>query len=300
MTVVASFSIKGGVGKTTTAVNLAHISATKGIRTLLWDLDPQGAASFYLKARPNADFEKSLASDIKELTRYVLPSSVENLDIIPIRFSNQRLNDVLISGVYSNSRLKAMLFPILKNYELIVLDCPPGLSVLASNALNAADITLVPTIPTPLSVRTLRQLRKYLCNEQLETKLLAFFSMQDSRRSMHRSIVEYHQQLQADDILNTVIPYSAVIERMVIKRKPLTEYAASSPAANSYASLFEELSLFLKLEHTAVAQFDEAASNLDGRRSGLQPKSPKPSITNRPRNVYARRKVQPARFDSCD
>ncbi|MEM8501264.1 MAG: ParA family protein [Pseudomonadota bacterium] len=298
MTVVASFSIKGGVGKTTTAVNLAHIAASKGLRTLLWDLDPQGAASFYLKARPSADFEKSLADDIKQLARYVLPSTFANLDVIPIRFSNRRLNEVLTSGESSSRRLKAMLFPLLSNYDLVVLDCPPGVSALANNALHAADLTLVPTIPTPLSVRTLRQLRRHLKNEQLETKLLAFFCMQDVRRSMHRSIVEYHQQLNGDDMLSTVIPYSVIIERMGIKRKPLSVYAGASPAAAAYASLFEELSPLLQRAHADTVQTDGAAALKVDRLGGRQPMNQRPTISKRPKVFHARRKVRPVRFDS--
>lgn len=300
MTVVASFSIKGGVGKTTTAVNLAHIAASKGFRTLLWDLDPQGAASFYLKARPNAEFEKSLANDIKQLVRYVLPSSFENLDVIPIRFSNRRLNDVLTRGEPSSSRLKAMLFPLLDKYDLVILDCPPGVSALANNALHAADLTLVPTIPTPLSVRTLRQLRKHLLNEKLETKLLAFFCMQDLRRSTHRSIVEYHQQLNAGGILRAVIPYSAVIERMGIKRRPLSLYAGTSSAAAAYTSLFEELSPLLNCEKANSVKPDGAAPSIVDKLGDGQSKSQQPAISKKSKFFHARRKVRPVRFESLD
>ncbi|MFK8022145.1 MAG: ParA family protein [Pseudomonadales bacterium] len=241
MTVLACFSIKGGVGKTTTAVNLAHQAAASGYRTLLWDLDPQGAASYYLNARPGALFDMSLTNDVKQLAKYIVPSDFDNLEVIPNKFSNLRLEDMLARGATSNNRLKAVLFPLQKDYDLIVLDCPPGVSALSDNALTAADCTVVPTIPAPLSVRTLRQLRKHVKKEEIDTTLLPFFCMQDSRRSAHRSIVEYHQQVDGDTVLNTVIPYSAIVERMGVKRRPLATYAAVSAPATAYAELFDEI-----------------------------------------------------------
>lgn len=314
MSVLACFSIKGGVGKTTTAVNLAHAAASKGYRTLLWDLDPQGAASFYLNARPGEQFDLSMTNDVKQLSRYIVPSDFENLEVIPNKFSNRRLDEVLSRGGASRNRLKAILFPLLKDYDLIVLDCPPGVSALSDNALMAADNTIVPTIPAPLSVRTLRQLRKHVKKEDIDTQLLPFFCMQDSRRSSHRSIVEYHQQVEAGEVLNAVVPYSAIVERMGIKKRPLASYASVSAPATAYQALFDEVELRIGLkptEATSTAVDDFKADLLQANaelmaeaesQPAAEPPAAEPKVADvaylppKTRAFSTYRTVQPVRF----
>ncbi len=310
MSVLACFSIKGGVGKTTTAVSLAHIAAAKGYRTLLWDLDSQGAASFYLNARNSKQFDWSMANDVKQLGKYVVPSDYDNLDVIPNKFSNQRLDEILTDDGSVKTRLKAILFPIMKDYDLIILDCPPGISSLVDNALTAADHTVVPTIPAPLSVRTVRHLRKYLNQEHIDTKLLPFFCMQDSRRSSHKSIVEYHQKVDGDELLSSVVPYSAVVERMSVKKRPLAKYAGVSTAAAAYQALFEEVEQKIGLKQApALSVFDSFKADLlqanaelmaeETAKTGTEQKAPVAAVSYIPRNariLRARRPVRPARL----
>lgn len=311
MSVLACFSIKGGVGKTTTAVSLAHIAAAKGYRTLLWDLDSQGAASFYLNARPGKQFDRSMANDVKQLGKYIVPSDVDNLDVIPNKFSNQRLDEILTDDGSVKTRLKAILFPILKDYDLIVLDCPPGVSSLVDNALTAADHTVVPTIPAPLSVRTVRQLRKYLKRDEINTKLLPFFCMQDSRRASHKSIVEYHQKVDGDEMLSSVVPYSAIVERMSVKKRPLAKYAGVSTASAAYQSLFDEVEQRIGLKKTPeLSAFDSFKADLlqanaellaeETAEASTEPQRTVAAVSYMPpRNagaLRARRPVQPARL----
>lgn len=303
MTVLASFSIKGGVGKSTTAVNIAQLAAFAGQRTLLWDLDPQGAASYYLKTQMPADFEPSSEHNSKRLAQYVVPTLINGLDAIPTRLSNNWLSDVLGEGKPFNSRLGTMLYPLLKDYDLVVLDCPPGLSSISVNALHAADITLVPTIPAALSVRTLRQLRKHIRLEGINTRLLSFFTMMDARRSSHRSIVEYHQGVNADDILETVIPYSAIIERMSTKRRPLALFAGTTEPALAYKRLYEELAPYFGLPKPDTSGIESQASEMKASASTSRLLSAKLNSENlalpTPQKApYARRKVRPVRFNS--
>ncbi len=249
MAVLACFSIKGGVGKTTTAVTLSHIAAQLGMRTLVWDLDPQGAASFYLRATPGEKFAKSMDKNIKRLSRYIVPTAYKRLEVIPTRFSNRRLEDLLSQGSGSDKRLKKILFPLQLQYDLIVLDCPPGVSNVAANALHASDVVLVPTIPTPLSVRTLRQLRRYVRELDCKATVWPFFTMFDGRRSTHKNIRDYYLGVHTEDMLQSVVPYSAQVERMGVAKRPLTDYAWSSPPSVAYRNLFEELqSEFRRLE----------------------------------------------------
>ncbi len=311
MSVLACFSIKGGVGKTTTAVSLAHIAAAKGYRTLLWDLDSQGAASFYLNARNSKQFDWSMANDVKQLGKYVVPSDFDNLDVIPNKFSNQRLDEILADEGAIKTRLKAILFPMMKDYDLIILDCPPGISSLVDNALTAADHTVVPTIPAPLSVRTVRHLRKHLKRAEIDTNLLPFFCMQDSRRASHKSIVEYHQKVDGDELLNSVVPYSAIVERMSVKKRPLAKYAGVSSAAAAYQSLFDEVEQKIGLKQTpALSAFDSFKADLlqanaelvaeDSAKTSTKPKRPAAAVSYIPpnaRTLHARRPVQPARLD---
>lgn len=250
MAIVARYSIKGGVGKTASAVNLAHIASRLGMRTLLWDLDPQGAASFYLRARLDRKFEQALLQDVKRLSRYIVPSAYSRLDVIPARFSNHRLEAMLGEHSANNKRLAKILYPLARNYELIILDCPPGVSNIAANALCASELILVPTIPTPLSTRTLRQLDKYARQLKCKAIIRPFFCMFDARRSTHKSIRDYYLNVHEDEMLQSIIPYSAVVERMGIARRPLTDYAWSSSPAVAYRNLFEEVQLeLIEAEH---------------------------------------------------
>ncbi|MFK8021882.1 MAG: ParA family protein [Pseudomonadales bacterium] len=241
MPIVSSFSLKGGVGKTTTAVNIAHIASSLGVRTLLWDLDPQGAASFFLKAKPDAHFDQSLARSMKRLSSYIVPTAYSDLDAIPTDFNNKRFEDLLSQGGGSSTRLQKILFPLLARYDLIVLDCPPGISQLAANALNASDMTLVPTIPTSLSVRTLGHLRKYAKEIECSSRMLGFFNLYDVRRSLHRATFDYYLAFHEEKMLKTAIPYSAIVERMGQQRRPLTDFAWSSRPSMAYRELYKEI-----------------------------------------------------------
>lgn len=242
MKIVACYNIKGGVGKTATAVNLAWMAARAGLVTLIWDLDPQGAASFYFRTNPKVKGGgRALVGGARELQELVRGTEYPLLDILPADFSYRHMDIRLEEAKKPTKRLHKLLKPLAETYDVVFLDCPPGISLVSEAVFEAADILLVPVIPTTLSLRTLEQLQTFRAQRGLtELKLLPFFSMVDRRRTLHREILE---QLPADcpDLLNTHIPYASEVEQMGVHRAPVGQYAAYSRAGLAFEALWAEL-----------------------------------------------------------
>jgi cellulose biosynthesis protein BcsQ len=182
--VLATYNIKGGVGKTATAVNLAYLAALEGAPTLVWDLDPQGAASFYFRIKPKIKGGgKRLVSGKRELEDCIRGTDYEGLDLLPADFSYRNMDLFLEHSKKPSHRLHKLLEPLAGEYDYVFLDCPPSISLVSENVFYAADAVLVPTIPTPLSLRTFRQIRKFLAERDLGSlKVLPFFAMADRDR----------------------------------------------------------------------------------------------------------------------
>ncbi|WP_156254857.1 ParA family protein [Sandarakinorhabdus oryzae] len=233
MRCIALFSVKGGVGKTALAVNLAHAAATlSGRRTLLWDLDAQGAASWLLKveARAGAKARKGLTE--AELTDLVQPTAFPNLDVLAADRSLRRLEADLAGE--GEKMLKRALKSLEKRYDRIILDCPPGLTELADQLFRAADLIVVPLIPSPLSTRALAQLQDHLAAEMKSPPaVLPVFSMADRRKALHRAALEAKPDWP-------VIPYAAAVEAMTATRTPLLA-GRKSPAATAITSLWADV-----------------------------------------------------------
>src|SRR5476651_2066672 len=191
MKIVAVTNIKGGVGKTTTAVNLAFLSAARGRATLLWDLDPQGAATFMLRCEPDEHVSaKKLVAGKHELPELVVPSGHDKLDVLPSDFSFRKFDLHLSERKRPTERLLKMSRSLRDVYAALFLDCPPGISLLSENVLRAADAVIVPLLPTPLSVRMLVQLQGFIdANGWSDLALLPFFSMVDRRKSLHHEVI---------------------------------------------------------------------------------------------------------------
>lgn len=245
MKIVAVTNIKGGVGKTTTAVNLAYLCAASGQRTLLWDLDPQGGATYILGIDPDqhefASAKKLLAGkyDVPEL---IVGTGYPNLDLLPANLSYRKFDIHLNAHKKPTERLLKISRPLRESYEVLFLDCPPGISLLSENVLHAADIVMVPLVPSPLSVRMLVQLRDFI-DEQgwQDLLLLPFFSMVDVRRSLHRELITT-TRTEFPAILNTEVPYWSDIERMSLRRAPLPALSPNGAATAVYAELWREMS----------------------------------------------------------
>ena len=241
MKVVAVWTIKGGVGKTAAAVNLACLSALDGQRTLLWDLDPQGAASFYfrVKAKVKGGGRKLLKRSAA-LQPLVHATDIENLDLLPADFSYRLLDLQLDAHKAPERRLALKLEPLAEEYDTVFLDCPPSVSLASESVLRAADALLVPVIPTTLSLRSLKQVRSFARKVGRRGLLvLPFLSMVDRRKTMHREAIE---RCAADGgFLAAAIPSASVVEKMGVHRAPLNAYAPSCEAAQAFAELWREL-----------------------------------------------------------
>jgi cellulose biosynthesis protein BcsQ len=242
MKIVATYNIKGGVGKTATAVNIAHLAARDGLRVLLWDLDPQGAASFLLRVRPRVKGGgAALIKGSRDLDAAIKGTDFERLDLLPADFTYRNLDLILDATKRPTQRLARLLHPLASEYDLVVLDCPPSISLLSESVLHAADTLLVPLIPTTLSVRTLDQLSEFIAGfDGHRPRVLAFCSMIDRRKRLHREITE-RLPAQRGDVAHTVIPALSLIERMAVERAPVTAFAPRSAAARCYAALWAEL-----------------------------------------------------------
>ena len=241
MKVIATYNIKGGVGKTATAVNLAWLAAQEGAPTLVWDLDPQGAASYYYRIKPRIKGgSKKMLQGKRDLDKHIRGTDFEWLDLLPADFSYRNMDIIFDNTKKPAEQLKKLLRPFRNEYYYVVLDCPPSISLTSENIFGAADALLIPTIPTTLSLRTYKQVLRFFKQHQLDTiKLLPFFSMVDRRKQLHRSIVDQPDDLLRD-FLATRIPYNSEVEQMGIHRAPVGEFAPSGIAARSYASLWND------------------------------------------------------------
>lgn len=245
MKVVATYSIKGGVGKTSTAVNLAYEAARAGVRVLVWDLDPQGAATYLLRVRPKVrGGSKRLVGKRGELRDHVLGSDLAAVHVIPADFSLRHLDLHLDGTKDPRSRLATLLDPVRHDYDLAILDCPPSISLASESVFGAADALLVPVVPATLASRTLTQLTRFLDEQASPPLVLPVLSMVDRRRKLHRELVD---ELTGawPQLLPTSVPAAAVIERMGAERAPIGAFAPSSPAARRYRALWSEVAVAL-------------------------------------------------------
>ena len=240
MTVLALYNLKGGVGKTAATVNLAYLAAADGLKTLVWDLDPQGSSTFYLNVAPASKNEsRKILTDELALKDAVLDSAFENLWVIPADLSARNADLVLDDMKQSRKKLKSLLSG-LKHFDLVILDCPPGISLLHDNIFNAADWILMPNIPTTLSIRSYETVAGYFEENGLDTsKIKCFFSMVDHRKNLHHEVI---QEFYKDKFfLKNYIPYLSDVEKMGQHRQPVFEFANSSYAAQCFRDLWSEV-----------------------------------------------------------
>lgn len=206
MTTIALYNLKGGVGKTASCVNFSYLAAADGFKTLLWDIDPQGSSSFYYKVKPkqHPGIKKLITKDA-HLESAIMSSDFELLDVIPADNSSKSFDIMLEEMKSSKSRIKSVLKQLDGEYDFVFIDCPPGFSALSENIFNAADIVLMPVIPTTLSIRTYNMVKDFFKEKDLDIgKLTCFFTMVDLRKNMHNEIME---ELYKDkDFFKTMFP----------------------------------------------------------------------------------------------
>jgi cellulose biosynthesis protein BcsQ len=253
MNTVASYSIKGGVGKTALAVNLAYACAQAGKRTLLLDLDPQGASSFYFRVSPKAKMKgRKVVAGKQDLLALVRESDYPGLDILPAKLSFRHFDLALADSSKPTRHLRALLKPLRDEYDLVVLDSPPNITLLSENVLDAADAIVTPVVPTCLSVNTLEQLSEFIGKRPAKRmpRLLPFFSMVERRKKLHRETMADLRR-QFPETLLAIIPYSTDVERMGVTRAPLLATRPSCRAGKAFAALaLEVLDIVSPESHT--------------------------------------------------
>jgi cellulose biosynthesis protein BcsQ len=242
LTVLATYNIKGGVGKTATAVNLAHLAASDGRRALVWDLDPQGAATFCFRIKPRVKGggKKLLRGAKRRLERRVRGTDFAGLDLLPADFSYRHLDLVLDATKRPSERFAVRVRSLARRYDHVFLDCAPSISLVSEAVFAAADALLVPCVPTTLSVRMVKRLAKHLRREKIDVTLLPFFCMVDRRKALHRRICAGEHDAPVG-FLATRIPYASLVEQMSVRRAPLATFARGSAAARAYADLWSEI-----------------------------------------------------------
>jgi chromosome partitioning protein len=241
MKTIALYSIKGGVGKTAAAVNLSYLSSLLSPPTLICDLDPQGASSYYFRIAASKKYnsDKFLKGN-KKIYRNIKATDFENLDMLPSDFSYRNLDIELAEEKKPQKRLKKNLEELSADYKFIFLDCPPNLTLLSESVFAASDLILVPLIPTTLSIRTFVQLKDFFNAHKLDSsKIRPFFSMVEKQKKLHRDII--NEFGNTPELLTQMIPYNSEVEKMGIYRAPLNAVLPNAPASKAYRNLWEEL-----------------------------------------------------------
>lgn len=248
MKTIALYNIKGGVGKTTSAVNLAYLAAQSGLRTTLWDLDPQGCAGWYLGV-DDAELEQRAAKLIEGKLKpqeLRVPTPYEGLTVVPSDLSLRKLDVLLEKQDAGKNYFRSLLKMVEDEQDLAVLDCAPALSTTAEQVFNAVDVLLVPLIPSPLSLRAYEQLKEFTAQKKWNhLKVVPFFTQVDRRRKIQSEILEARKK-RFPEMLKTYIPYASALEQMGVHREPVGLFAASSVPGLAYALLWAEVKRILK------------------------------------------------------
>jgi cellulose biosynthesis protein BcsQ len=240
MVTIALYNLKGGVGKTAASINLAYLSAKDKYKTLVWDMDPQGSSSFYLGAEAAKNASRKLLGSEEGLLDAVQNSAYENLDIIPADLSARHADIQLNDMKQSKRRITSLLSSLKKDYDIVILDCPPGISVLHDAVFAAADWILMPNIPTTLSIRSYETVLQYFKENGLDaSKLKCFFSMVDHRKNLHHEVMSSFYKDKF--FFKNYIPYLSDVEKMGVNEAPLETFAPSSYAAQCYRDLWKEI-----------------------------------------------------------
>lgn len=236
---IAIYSVKGGVGKTTLSANLAWCAARSGHKTLLWDLDAAGGAGFLfgidaVDAKP----AETVFSRDRSPEKLIRSTGYDNLDLLPADESIRSLDEKLLA-LGKRRRLAKLAAALGKQYERIILDCPPVLNEVSAQVMRAADLVVVPLPPSPLSKRAFDLVvREVSAGGKGHPPILPVLSMLDMRRTLHREAREATPDWP-------VIPYASVVEQGAVRQKPVGAFAPSSPAAQWFEGLWKAIDLKL-------------------------------------------------------
>jgi cellulose biosynthesis protein BcsQ len=235
MATIAVYSSKGGVGKTTLAVNLAWASATlSSRRTLLWDLDAQGGASFILAPdRKRGDEARAVIERDLSPRKLIVTTGIPNVDLLPADISLRTL-DVLFAEIDSKKRLLRISEALDKDYDRIIIDCPPGLGITADQVIRGADLILLPLIPSTLSGRAAEELAAHLGHKKGAPPVVPIFNLVDRRRLAHKAALEAAPDRHA-------LPMASLVEQMADRHAPVGAYAPRAPVTAVIGDLWRDV-----------------------------------------------------------
>ncbi len=239
---------KGGVGKTTTTVNLGAFLADHGKRVLIVDMDPQGNATsgVGLAVEKITGTLYELICGTKEILDVLYPTSVENLNIIPANSDLAGASVELLNIEEREYQLKKAIDPIKDSYDYILIDCPPSIGILTINALSAATKVLVPVQCEYYALEGLGRLMSTIemvkseANPELELGGIVM-TMYDHRTKLSREVVEETKKHFNDKVFKTIIPRNVRISEAPSFGQPITIYAKKSEGAMAYQELTKEV-----------------------------------------------------------
>jgi len=238
--VIAVAGAKGGVGKTALAVNLAMIASQTGHRTLLWDLDPQAAAThcYRLRAKVKGGAGRLLGGK-RDLDAFVRTTDHPGLDVVPSDATFRAVDTVLSARRWPDRALRKLVRPVASDYDVVILDCAPGLGVMAEAVLAASDLVVAPVVPAPLSLRSLDQLTEFVDEHRSGVPVLAVLSMVDRRKVLHRQMLE---RVKGDPrFAIAAVPLSSSVERMGLEQFPAVLASPRNLAATAFRSLWADI-----------------------------------------------------------